>query len=133
MHLSDKMLIFSVLEHNLTLTQQMRDKSSKTMEFKAGKADKNFTEERLTSYTRLTVVSKYIQAQGIGKLLDRLFPTVKQNATKFSTSQIMLAVVLVGEKESVCEYEYFCYCSNLNDKDGKSLHELYKKRCLLYT
>ncbi|HUX59599.1 MAG TPA: IS1380 family transposase, partial [Bacteroidales bacterium] len=26
------------------------------------------------------------------------------------------------------EYEYFCYCSNLNDKDGEALHELYKKR-----
>ena len=220
----------------------MRDKSNKTIEFRAGKADKNFTEERLTSYTGLTVVSKYIQAQGIGKLLDRLFPTVKQNATKFSTTQIMLAVVLasmadvhrmsrienftcdplvqhllslkedidqdtligrgyfngelfdlleneghdylvkvklknlsrlmleqkwlsINEKESVCEfeyqakdwkksrtlrgiriltgykhtnffgeitiepeYEYFCYCSNLNDKDGEALHELYKKR-----
>ena len=46
MHLSDKMLIFSVLERNLTLTQQMQDKSNKTMEFRAGKADKNFTEER---------------------------------------------------------------------------------------
>jgi len=74
----------------------MRDKDNKNMEFRAGKADKNFTEERLTSYTGLTVVSKYVQAQGIGKLLDRLFPTVKQNATKFSTTQIMLAVVLAS-------------------------------------
>ena len=77
MHLSDKMLIFSVLEQNLALTQQMQDKSNKTIEFRAGKADKYFTEERLTSYTGLTVVSKYIQAQGIGKQLDRVFPTVK--------------------------------------------------------
>lgn len=44
----------------------------------------------------MTVVSKYIQAQGLGKLLAKLFPTVKQNATKFSTTQIMLAVVLVS-------------------------------------
>ena len=143
----------------------MQDKSNNTIKFRAGKADKNFTEERLTSYTGLTVVSKYIQAQGLGKLLDRLFPTVKQNATKFSSTQIMLTVVLAGEKESVCEfeyqakkwkksrtlrgiriltgyketnffgetilepeYEYFCYCSNLNDKDGKALDDLYKKR-----
>ena len=68
----------------------------KTMEFKTGKADKNFTEERLTSYTGLTVVSRYIQAQGIGSLLDGLFPTTKQNVTKFSTTQIMIAVVLVS-------------------------------------
>jgi hypothetical protein len=74
----------------------MQDKSNKTIEFRAGKADKNFTEERLTSYTGLTVVLKYIQAQGLGKLLDGLFPTVKQNATKFSTTQIMLAVVLAS-------------------------------------
>ena len=90
------MLIFSVLEQNLTLTQQMQNKSNNTIEFRAGKADKNFTEERLTSYTGLTVVSEYIQTQGIGKLLDRLFPTLKQNATKFSTTQIMLAVVLAS-------------------------------------
>jgi len=74
----------------------MRDKNNKTMEFRAGKANKNFTEEQLTSYTGLTVVSKYIQSQGLGKLLDGLFPTVKQNATKFSTTQIMLAVVLAS-------------------------------------
>ena len=61
MHLSDKMLIFSVLEHNLTLNQPMQNKSNNTIEFRAGKADKNFLEERLTSYTGLTVVSKYIQ------------------------------------------------------------------------
>jgi len=74
----------------------MQNKSNNTIEFRAGKADKNFTEERLTGYTGLTVVSKYIQAQGIGSLLDGLFPTAKQNATKFSTTQIMLAVVLAS-------------------------------------
>jgi hypothetical protein len=57
------------------ITQQMQNKSNKTMEFKAGKAEKNFTEERLTNYTGLTIVSKYIQAQGIGCLLDRLVHT----------------------------------------------------------
>jgi len=90
------MFIFNVLKQKLTLTQQMQNKSNKTMEFKAGKADKNFTEERLTNYTGLTIVSKYIQAQGIGHLLDKLFPTTKQNATKFSTTQIMLAVVMAS-------------------------------------
>jgi len=63
----DKILIFSVLEQNQTLTQQMRHKGNKIMEFKAWKADKNFTEELLTGYTGLTVVSKYIQAQGSRK------------------------------------------------------------------
>ena len=89
----------------------MRDKSNKTIEFRAGKADKNFTEERLTSYTGLTVVSKYIQAQGIGKLLNRLFPTVKQNATKFSTLQIMLAVVLasMSDVHRMSRIENFTY------------------------
>jgi hypothetical protein len=33
-----------------------------------------------------------------------------------------------GEITIEPEYEYFCYCSNLNDKDGEALHELYKKR-----
>jgi hypothetical protein len=43
----------------------MQGKSNITMEFKAGKADKNFTVERLTNYAGLTPVSQYIQSQGI--------------------------------------------------------------------
>ena len=60
MHLPDKMLIFSVLEQNIILKQQVLDKSNKTIEFRAGKADKNLTEERLMSYAGLTEISKYI-------------------------------------------------------------------------
>ena len=90
------MLIFRVLKPKQAFTQQMQNKSNKTMEFTAGKADKNFTEERLTNYAGLTSVSQYIQSQGIGSLLDRLFPTTKQHATKFSTTQIMLAVVMAS-------------------------------------
>ena len=74
MHLSDNIHIFSVLEQNLTLVQQMQNKNNQTLEFRAGKANKKFIEERLTSYPGLTVVSKYMQAQGLGKLLDGLFP-----------------------------------------------------------
>jgi len=51
MHLSVNILIFSSLQQINTHTQQMQDKDNKTIKFKAGKADKNFTEERLTSYT----------------------------------------------------------------------------------
>lgn len=71
----------------------MQHKDNKNLVFKAGKADKNFTDERLTSYTGLTSVSEYVNSQGIDKLFDILFPTVKQNATKFSTTQIMLSIV----------------------------------------
>ena len=48
----------------------MQDKDNKNMEFRVGKADKNFTKKRLMSYTGLTVVSKYIQAQGNLKRLN---------------------------------------------------------------
>ena len=34
----------------------------------------------------------------------------------------------LGEIIREPEYDYFCYCSNLENKDGKALHELYKKR-----
>ena len=57
MHLSDKMLIFSVLEQNIILTQQVLDKSNKTIEFRAGKADKNLTEERLMSYAAFKIIT----------------------------------------------------------------------------
>ena len=68
-----------MLQQNLTLAQHMQNKSNKAMEFKAGKADKNFTVEPLTNFMGLTSVSEYIRVQGIGSLPDRLFPTVKNS------------------------------------------------------
>jgi len=41
----------------------MQDKSNKTMEFKVGKADKNFTEKRFTNYTGLTTDYTLIKRQ----------------------------------------------------------------------
>ena len=72
----------------------MQSKVKKTIEFKAGKADKNFTNERLTSFTGLTVVSNYIQKEGLTRLLDKLFPTDDYNSTKFTNTQIFLSIVL---------------------------------------
>jgi hypothetical protein len=90
------MFIYRVLKQKRTLTQQMQHKSNKNIEFRVGKANKNFTEERLTSHAGLTVVMDYIQSQGLEKRFDWMFPTIKQNATKFITKQIMLAIVLAS-------------------------------------
>jgi len=53
LHLLGKIFIFRLLQQKQIITQQMQNKSNKTMEFKAGKADKDFTEERLINYTGL--------------------------------------------------------------------------------
>ena len=65
-----------MLKQKLTFTPQIQHKDNKNIGFKAGNADKNFTEERLTSYTGLAVVSKYIQAQGFGKLFDNIYKSL---------------------------------------------------------
>jgi len=45
MHIPGKMFVFRLLQQKQTITQQMQNKSNKTMEFKSGKTNKNFTEE----------------------------------------------------------------------------------------
>ena len=49
-----------------------------TIENKTGMGEKKFIDGRLISYKGLTVVFKYVEALPIGKLFDRLFPTVRQ-------------------------------------------------------
>lgn len=79
------------------------------MESKARKAYNNFTDNRLTDYTGLTVVSGYIQSQGIGSLSDGLFPTAKQHATKCSKTQIILTPMLasISDVHRVSRLEIF--------------------------
>jgi len=59
------------------------------------------------------------------KNLDRLMLEQEWSFSDKNKSVCAFEYQAKGWKEI---YEYFCYCSNLKDKDGKALHELYKER-----
>ena len=81
----------------------MRDKGTKKeLEIITGKAKNTFTRvlrkvqanERLTHYSGLGTIWDYARSNGLVSLLNRTFPTIKQNALKFSNIQIIMSIVL---------------------------------------
>jgi len=69
----------------------MQHKNRKVIRFKSIKTDNSFSAERLTQYGGLNILFKFIDKCNIPQLIDELFPTVKHNATKFSTTQVLLS------------------------------------------
>lgn len=69
----------------------MQGKSTNKIQFKATKTQKSFSAESLTQYGGLSSLFDYVVKLNIPKIFDDLFPTVKHNATKFSTTQILLS------------------------------------------
>ena len=69
----------------------MQVKNTKLIRFESTKTQSSFSAERLTQFGGLSVLFKFIEKCNIPELFDDLFPTVKHNATKFSTTQIMLS------------------------------------------
>ena len=72
----------------------MHRKSTKKLGFKATKVGKDFTAEKLTMYSGLTVINDNVNHLGLIDSLERAFPTVKNNATKISNAQIFYAAIL---------------------------------------
>src|SRR5215469_8631501 len=70
--------------------------TKKLLSFKATKVEKDFTSEKLTSYSGLTVIYDYVNHLGLFSQLDRVFSTVKKNATKILNVQIFIAVILAN-------------------------------------
>jgi hypothetical protein len=87
------MLIFKTLNNKINIARHICDKDNKKLEFRAGKAGKSFTEERLTSRTVLTVIRYYVCSQGLARQLNRVFETVKTNASRFCNVQILTSIV----------------------------------------
>jgi len=54
----------------------------------------SFSGGNITKYSGLNTVSKYMNRQGIVKVLGKTFPTVWHNATKFGVNQILMAITL---------------------------------------
>lgn len=74
----------------------MNKNKQKKSKFKSKNVKCSFTGKLLTKYSGLSVIMSYLNKLGLGQQLDELFPTMLHNATKFSTTQIMLAVVLAS-------------------------------------
>jgi len=74
----------------------MHLKSTKKIGFKATKVEKNFTTEKLTSYSGLTVINDYANHLGLFQRLDQFFSTAKHNATKVLNIQIFSAIIFAS-------------------------------------
>jgi len=73
----------------------MRGKGNKKeMEIITGKVENSFTNERLTHYAGLGVAWDYVRSKGLIGLLNKVFPTIQYNSTKFSKVQLLLSIVL---------------------------------------
>lgn len=69
----------------------------KILKFKSQSVTHSFTGRALTSYAGLSPIMQQItQRFGLGEKLAALFPTEQCNASKFSTAQTMMAVVLAS-------------------------------------
>jgi len=74
----------------------MHRKSTKKLSFKESKVEKNFTSERLTSYSGLSAINDYVTNLGLFRQLDTAFVTVVHNATKFLNIQIFSAIIFAN-------------------------------------
>ena len=71
----------------------MHLRNTKKLRFKATKIGKEFTSEKLTSYSGLKVINDYINHLDLFKYFDKLFSTVNHNATKALNVQIFSAII----------------------------------------
>jgi len=74
----------------------MNNKSHKKSPFKSNDVKHSFTGNKLTNYAGLSPIMKYINKLKLGLSLNKLFPTMLHNATKFANVQIFLSVVLAS-------------------------------------
>jgi hypothetical protein len=79
---------------------QMKNKT-KTLAFKNRNFKHSFSSKRLTHFAGLAPIMKFIQRIKLPHEMDGLFPTPAYNATKWSITQLMLAVV-VSALSGVC-------------------------------
>jgi len=74
----------------------MKTNNHKKSQFKSNNVKHSFTGNKLTNYAGLSPIMKYINRLKLGLSLNNLFPTMMHNATKFTTVQILLSVVLAS-------------------------------------
>jgi len=68
-------------------------KPKRKFSYKSQKIHQGFTGSKLTAYSGLNPINKYMKKNKIGKQLNKLFPTVIENAGKFSDAQLMQLMI----------------------------------------
>ena len=53
----------------------------------------SFTSENITHYSGLALVSRFLNHHNFVAKLENMFPTIKHNATKFSTAQVLISYI----------------------------------------
>jgi hypothetical protein len=101
----------------------MQVKNTKLIRFESTKTQSSFSAERLTQFGGLSVLFKFIEKCNIPELFDDLFPTVKHNATKFSTTQIMLSYL----SSALCGVKHLSQYRNLHKRYTGKDHIGFKK------
>lgn len=71
-------------------------KNKQKFRYTTKKIKHSFTGRLLTKYAGLSPIMDYINKLIIGEELNELFPTEKNNATKFSNTQVILSVLLAS-------------------------------------
>jgi len=70
--------------------------TKKKSKFKSKNIRHAFTGVKLTQYSGLSPIMKYLNGQNLGKELNKIFPTLMYNSSKFSNVQVLLSVVLAS-------------------------------------
>ena len=68
--------------------------TKKLSKFKSKKIKHAFTGTKLTQYSGLSPMMKYLNRNKLSKEINELFPTIMYNASKFSNAQIFLSIIL---------------------------------------
>ena len=74
----------------------MKTNNNQQSAYKIQNIEHSFTGTQLTNYAGVSPIMKYLNRLKLGEKLNDFFPTLMYNASKFSTVQIMLAVVLAS-------------------------------------
>lgn len=70
--------------------------TKKLSKFKSKNIKHAFTGTKLTQYSGLSPMMKYLNRLKLGGELNNLFPTVMYNSSKFSNAQLFLSVILAS-------------------------------------
>jgi len=74
----------------------MKKNKQQKSKFKSKNIKHSFTGTMLTRYSGLSPLMNYLNKIKLGQELNELFPTIMHNATKFTTAQIMMSIVLAS-------------------------------------
>ena len=74
----------------------MKKNKQQKSKFKSKNIKHSFTGTMLTRYAGLSPLMNYLNKLKLGQKLNELFPTIMHNATKFTTAQIMMSIVLAS-------------------------------------